>query len=122
MGEIDYSKPFKVRIIQDCRSPEKYGRLGKLDGHYGMCVGLYKYPDISQKAETSSVNPSEGNPLIRTQSGEYIWGVECWFDPEPDESKLSLKLQKIILEQHKAELREKYGSNDSGLDLNIPLN
>ena len=100
MTEIDYSKPFRVRVIQDCR-----GKSEKLDGQYGLCLGMYKRPNIWEKERIEGM----GNPLILTDSGEYIWGIECWWDPNPDEHDIPLGLQKIVLELHKQNLRKQFG-------------
>ena len=68
---IDYSSPFRVRIIEDCRRDVRE----KLDGSYGTCLGSYDYPDISSKSD-------DGSPLIRADNGQYLWGCECWWAQE----------------------------------------
>ena len=101
MDDIDYSRPFRIRILQDCRKEEEYGLSGKLDGHYGMCLGLYDHPNIWKE------NSYDGNPLILTDSEDYIWGLECWFDPNPEENKhIPLDLQQKALGVHKANIRK----------------
>lgn len=103
---IDYSKPFKVRIIEDCRDPEDYALSGKLDGHYGLCLGVYKYPNIHEKAQKEK----KGNPLILSDNGWYIWCCECWWDPNPEEHEdIPLDLQQKVLEMHKEILRRNFG-------------
>lgn len=98
---IVYAKPFKVRIIQDCRKTDRDRSMQKLDGHYGICLGMYNYPKVWEKARGE-----EGNPLILTDTGEYIWGIECWWDPNPEETKdIPLDLQQRVLELHKANIR-----------------
>ena len=107
MEKIDYSKPFPVRVIQDCR--REYGKHGKLDGWYGVCLGLYLRYDITKKAK----NVEEGNPLILTDCGDYIWGIECWWDPNPSEHlDVPLDLEKRVLEAHKEKLRKEFGMDD----------
>src|SRR3989338_3090405 len=104
--QIDYSKPFPVRIVQDNRGPEDLGLSGKLDGKYGMCLGLYEFPH-TWKETTDEIN---GNPLILTNSGDYIWGIDCWWDPHPEEhEKISLDLQQRVLELHKIVLKSQLG-------------
>ena len=108
MGEIDYSKPFKVRIVQDGREKEDYGPSGNLDGVYGICLGIYKFPNTWEKIEDlENRNPFESSPLIMTEQGDYIWGFECYWDPNPEEHKdIPLDLQQKIVEKHKEQLRE----------------
>jgi len=99
MANINYSKPFKVRIIEDCRER-------RLDSHYGVCLGLYKYPNIWEKSRIET----DGNPLILTKSGDYIWGCECWWDPHPEKHKdTDLDLMQKILQIHKEKLRKEFG-------------
>jgi len=113
-GEIDYSRPFKIRVIQDCRDPTEYGPSGKLDGKYGICLGVYEFPNTWKKAR----NEREGNPLILTDSGDYIWGCQSWWDSHPEEHKIiPLDLQQRVLELHKKLLREQFG-----IDFNPSLN
>jgi hypothetical protein len=113
MPEKNYSEPFKVRIIQDCRPEEDYGPSGKLDGHYAICLGSYVYPNISEKARTAE----EGNPLLVTDSGDYIWGCECWWDSAKDNKDIPLDLQKRCLETYKGLLRK-----IMGIDVDPSLN
>ena len=102
----DYSKPFKVRILEDCRGPDEYGPSGKLDGHYATCLGDYVYPNTWEKSRTEE----EGNPLLITNSGDYIWGCECWWDPNPDEhADISLDLMQDAVQLYKANLRKQLG-------------
>ncbi|MBI4143843.1 hypothetical protein HY486_01180 [Candidatus Woesearchaeota archaeon] len=117
MGEIDYSTPFTVRIIQDCRYPEEYGPSGKLDGKYGTCLGLYEFPNTWKKARNPD-NVLKANPLILTDSGDYIWGAQCWWDPNPKEnSAIPLDLLQRVLELHKKLLRKQSGiEHDSSLN------
>lgn len=39
--------------------------------------------------------PSNPNPLIKLDSGQYVWGCECWWGPEAEAMK-RLEGQKII--------------------------
>lgn len=99
MNDIDYSKPFRVRITQDCREVPKEK---KLDGAYGLCLGLFQYPDKTQKFD----NPFMGNPLILTEKEEeFIWGCECWWDPNPEDNDIPLEEQQRLLEVYKKFLR-----------------
>ena len=66
MSQINYSKPFRVMVKIDCRRDAKQ----KLDGCYGICLGLYD-------PYTGKRDP-EGNPLILSHK-QYIWGYECWW-------------------------------------------
>jgi|GEM_PF-3801121 len=77
-SDIDYSGPFRVKIVQDCRHVAK-----KLHGCYGTCLGLYDYPDTNKKSD-------DRNPLILSDDGEHIWGCECWWISE-EEAKASMK-------------------------------
>jgi len=95
---MDFSTPFKVRIVEDCRSQEKYGLLGNLSGHIGICLGLYDHPYEWKE------DPENGNPLIRMDSGEYIWGIECWFTDLVGANNKSLTK---IVEGHKRSILEK---------------
>lgn len=105
--EIDYSKPFNVRILEDCRDPADYGISCKLDGEFGVCLGLYEFPHTWK---TSS--GAQGNPLTLTESGGYIWGLECWWDAYPDEHKdVPLDLQQRVLQLHKQGLAKQLETN-----------
>ena len=75
-----YSNPFMVRITYDCRDGIK--EYEKLDGEYGVCLGLYDYPDVTKKSEDVMV----GNPLIVTEAKDYVWGIECWWYPLTEEN------------------------------------
>jgi len=73
-SDIDYSKPFRVRVTMDCREGAKV----KLDGQYGFCLGLYEYPDKERRMPEGASNEElDYNPLILTDNGHYIWGIEC---------------------------------------------
>ncbi|MBI2667850.1 hypothetical protein HYX17_03730 [Candidatus Woesearchaeota archaeon] len=99
---IDYSKPFRVKVIEDSRHNEELGVYGRQSGKFGICLGYYKYPNHWEKADENS-----GNPLILTDSGDYIWGCECWWDPNPNEKNvIPPDLEAMALEFHKAVLRD----------------
>lgn len=97
--KYDYSKPFRVRIIQDCRKAKE-----SLDGKCGLCLGLYEYPNKGKKMPEGIDHYSEGLfkyfPLIKTDSGKYIWGNECWWAKEKWSKKEPLSRLKKILELH----------------------
>lgn len=99
----DYSEPFRVVILQDCRPPEDYGASGNLTEQRGTCLGEYiipknpKVPDLSKKATPAQraasiealLDPERdevelANPLILSDSGDYIWGLHCYFSREED--------------------------------------
>ncbi|MBI2142251.1 hypothetical protein HYU15_02035 [Candidatus Woesearchaeota archaeon] len=87
MSDIDYSRPFPVRILADCRPSGEYGPSGNLEGKYGVCVGLY-----------------EGIPLIETPFGDSIQGIECWFVEAEDFDGIPLE-----------ELQEALGAHVEGI-------
>ena len=100
----DYSEPFRVVILEDCRLSEDYGPNGNLTGQRGTCLGEYimpedpKGPDLSKKAtqeqQAASIEAlldgdesdeiELANPLILSDSGDYIWGLHCYFSREED--------------------------------------
>ena len=94
--EIDYSSPFKVRIIEDCRRTGK-----KLDGKYGTCLGLYDYPDITKKSD-------DGNPLIHAEDGQYLWGVDCWWAPEEVAKDMPLETLQAAVDLTRQSLKLNY--------------
>jgi hypothetical protein len=66
-SEYDFSKPFRVKIVSDCRDVEE-----KLNGQWGNCLGQFD----------SGIEDIGENPLIETDTGERIWGYECWWASE----------------------------------------
>ncbi len=108
--KIDYSHPFLVRILEDCRS-DGYGPSGNLDGKYGMCLGLYDFPNTDVKLE-------DGDPLIITGEGDLIWGLECWWDPNPRaHADIPVDLQQELVQETKQNYRRLFG-----LDIEISIN
>lgn len=73
MGEIDYSQPFRVTILEDCRPIEKYGPLGDLSGKPGWCLGEFESLEFGFKT-----------PLLPADGGDYISGPECWWEARID--------------------------------------
>lgn len=76
---MDYSKPFPVKIIRDCRQG-----TDSANGLSGICLGEYRYPDTAKKMpdDKYSISPRERinyNPLFLLDNGSYIWGMECWW-------------------------------------------
>ena len=101
--DYDYSNPFRVKIVRDCRETEN-----KLNGQAGTCLGLYEHPDTTRKApDGAEKDLLKYNPLIKTDGGEYIWGIECWWideesaeiaDEEAIEKQLCVKSVKDTIE------------------------
>src|SRR3989344_1888742 len=90
---IDYSSPFRVRIITDCRRVKDL-----LDGLYGTCLGMYEYPFTDKKIPEgtdpktrTSDNWFKYNPLIEADNGRYIWGRECWWEPSEEAEGVPLE-------------------------------
>jgi hypothetical protein len=98
LDEPDYSRPFSVMIVEDCRDEEELGPSGRLDGQYGVCLGMYDFPDTTKKLDPRDEN---GNPLIITEEGEYIFGIRCWFTPAEKSDNLSLEKLKEGLNAYK---------------------
>lgn len=67
--KIDYSQPFRVRIESDCRDTKD-----KLNSQWGTCLGEFD----------SGLEEIGINPLIVTESGQKIWGYECWWKTEEE--------------------------------------
>jgi len=84
IGRFDYSKPFRVRVILDCRYSLSHRK--RMDGKFGECLGLYKHPSIDDKIpDDLKQGSSQGRhyiPLIKLDSGSYIWGSECFYAQE----------------------------------------
>lgn len=117
VDDIDYSNPFTTRIIKDCRDKNKYGPSGNLDGHYGTCLGEYNYPNIWEKAPEPNMGGLDYVPLILADCGDYIWGIECWRDPNPEENKdFSLEMQQSLLELHIAKINRDLGREEAILN------
>ena len=89
--ELDYLKPFMVKVIEDCRYYNS-NNVKNLSGESGICLGLYDYSVPLRKN-------LRGTPLIKVKS-EYIWGIECWWTPE-NELYLSHKVLKKSLDIYK---------------------
>ncbi len=87
----DYSKPFRVIVTHDYRKDEeKITAGGDLAWQRGWCLGMYEFPDLTKKRPEGITenwivhNPELGedseitiyNPLIFTDSGHFIWGIQ----------------------------------------------
>jgi len=83
MSNIDYSSPFRAYIRKDCRDENGFGSQGDLTGRYGVCLGYYKYPHVSEETYTGD---EDGNPLLQI-GGDYILGGECFWEPAPEGHK-----------------------------------
>lgn len=55
----------RVKIIEDCREVDN-----KTDGQMGILLGVFPYLDLDGNFT---------NPKIQLDSGEIIWGAECWW-------------------------------------------
>lgn len=99
MSKHDYSRPFRTRIVEDCRED------GDLTGQFGYCLGLYEYPLIDKKMPDGRIKNSalKYNPLIRTEGGDYIWGCECFWVGEDLKDEPLDKLQSA-LQAHKEDI------------------
>lgn len=130
--EYDFSRPFRARIIVDNRDDEKKVATGSLDGQLGWCLGMYEVPDITKKRppeETRDfieLQPELGeegevliyNPLIYTDSGVYIWGMDCYFMKDTGWMKnVPLEVAREAVELQKQRLRMTLGA-----DVQISLN
>ncbi|MBU2496792.1 MAG: hypothetical protein KJ767_01925 [Nanoarchaeota archaeon] len=99
--KIDYSKPFRVVITEDCRGNDTRNRYyagdsENLTGQYATSVGFYKYPWTDIKLEEDK----RGDLLFKTDSGHYIFARECWFSDDVDSP-----LEKV-LERHDELMKE----------------
>jgi hypothetical protein len=107
MEEIDYSRPFPVRIVDDVRKPEECGQLGNLSGRYGVCLGLYAWDsEPPRKAQ----DWEDGNPYIMVHEegvADAIWGVQCWWTKDCDD--IPINLQKEALEEYLKNVRKNAG-------------
>ena len=95
----DYSKPFRVVVVEDCRKQEEIQATGDLSWHKGWCLGEFEFPDVTKKKPEAISedwivhNPELGdesevtlyNPLIFTDSGCFIWGIQCYWAEDPGE-------------------------------------
>lgn len=112
IDETNYSKPFRAIVVKDYRKDEDKQATGNLDWHRGWCLGMYEFPDITKKRPEGITedwivhNPELGdesevtlyNPLIFTDSGHFIWGIQCdWGDDiEGLDEAFSLLVQDTI--------------------------
>ena len=75
----DYSAPFRVKVTEDVRRRPRT----RLNGERGYCLGQYKYPRRTERMPDSARDDKDNwltyNPLILTDSGHYIWGIECYW-------------------------------------------
>lgn len=90
VDKIDYSKPFRVIVTTDYRDDAEKQATGDLAFQKGWCLGMYEYPNLTKKRPEGVTddwilhNPELGgdsemtlyNPLIFTDSGHFIWGIE----------------------------------------------
>ena len=133
----DYSKPFRVLILEDSR--EAYGSKGSLTGQYGVCLGMYEVPhDLSVPADLSrrvldfdgeglarklsgSVKRGKSgsdledevdlvNPLLLSDVGDYIWGIQCYFAASQDLVGIPADLWLQIPDLYRGILREEFES------------
>lgn len=55
---------------------------------YGTFVGRVKRSEVDDAPEPAGdigkmvTEAGVSNPLIRLDSGKYVWGCECWWGPE----------------------------------------
>lgn len=62
----------RVRIVEDCRDNPT------ADLELGTYIGNYPYKDDPENPVT---------PKIILDSGDVIWGIECWWERVSDEPK-----------------------------------
>ena len=121
----DYSTPFRVVILEDCRPAEDYGLHGNLNQVKGICLGQYlmpddlsRIPDLTQRLSNEAASglshkPYRSfvvdddfeeerfhrsyevddehsgdvdvpSPLILSDKGDYIWGIQCYWAKSED--------------------------------------
>ncbi len=133
----EYLKPFRVIILEDCR--ETYGSTGCLTGQLGVCLGLYTVPDnfsvpknlnnrvldygaesILEKLANKSIDTDYKeielvNRLIISHSGDYIWGIQCYFATSEDlvdiPTSFWLQIPESYRELLKREIKDGEGRN-----------
>lgn len=122
--EENYSRPFRVRVIEDIRDQEEITLTGRQDGQSGWCLGMYEFPDRAKKRpEGETRDLVEGqetfyNPLIYTDSGTHLWGIQCFFMKDTGWMKnVPLDVAQQAVELEKQRLR-----TELGIDIQISLN
>ena len=84
-------EPKLALITEDCRDPKK--AKGNLNGHLGLYLGDFNFPSLLKLEKPTAPNPYDkavrvdeeeelfpnGNPLILADTGELIWGIECYW-------------------------------------------
>lgn len=130
--KYDFSRPFRVKVIEDCREEKEITRTGRLDGQLGWCLGMYEVPDTTKKrpdGETRDfieLQPELGdegevllyNPLIYTDSGNYIWGTQCYFMKDTGWMKnIPLDVAREAVDMQRQRLRL-----ELGIDIEFSLN
>lgn len=93
-AEIDYSKFSLVQIIDDCRNRQGKEDIESAKGKYGICLWQFDWGEMTDEDwnilpeidldnidlnKRLPADSEEGNPLIKLENGDYIWGIECWF-------------------------------------------
>jgi len=64
---------------------------------YGTYIGHEIPPNEGQMSLTSYLNGlRRSNPKLLLDSGEVVWGCECWWGPEEEVKAEMAKLSKII--------------------------
>lgn len=125
--DTDYSKPFRAIILEDCRNT--YGPAGSLTGQSGVCLGMYKVPDnfsvpddlskrvldsnaegLVEKLSNEDEEVDFANPLILSESGDYIWGAQCYFSASEDLADVPIGLWLKIPEAYRELLRREFES------------
>jgi hypothetical protein len=96
--DVSYDGPFEVLITEDCRDEGEYDPAGCLSEKPGICLGKYD-PETNRPDK-------DGYPLIVAESGDEIWGYNCWWTRDTD---VPIEELREALELHKADLRERLG-------------
>ncbi len=94
-------EPIYALIVDDCREKELVEKTGSFSGCTAIYLGDFDFPSIhrtrftdpdmmEQMHDALCVHPEEygsdtefdiGNPLLLTETGQLIWGIESYWAP-----------------------------------------
>lgn len=121
LGVPDVSPSWAI-ITSDCRDKEIIEAVGDMSGKMAIYFGDFYYPEVFRKNfgepdnierlhDALCVQPDEydedstfdvGNPLLLTEVGNIIWGLECYWGNLEEDRDFLLKEYGIDIAQFTA--------------------
>jgi hypothetical protein len=83
---------------------EYLGEISILDKRYPAPKGMLK--GIRERAEGYGDDFDLSNPLIKLDTGGYVWGCECWWGPADETKKKLDRMEEVTavdIEKYRSE-------------------